>query len=73
VTDGWARVESLCHAALARPAAEREAFLAEACGGDETLRQEVASLVAQAESADRFLETPVTGSGWRRHSLSWRN
>jgi TolB-like protein len=62
VTDRWARVESLCHAALARPAAERAAFLAEACGDDEALRHEVASLVAQAESSSHFLETPVGGA-----------
>jgi serine/threonine-protein kinase len=61
VTDRWARLESLCHAALARPAPERAAFLAAACGGDEALRHEVASLVAQAESGSHFLETPVGG------------
>jgi hypothetical protein len=62
VTNRWARVESLCHAALARPAPERAAFLAEACGADESLRLDVASLVAQAESAASFLETPVAGA-----------
>jgi hypothetical protein len=62
VTNRWARVESLCHAALARPAPERAAFLAAACGDDEALRHEVASLVAQAESGSHFLEAPVGGA-----------
>ena len=58
-TDRWQQLESLCHAALARPAAERAAFLAGACGGDETLQREVESLVAGAASAASFLEAPV--------------
>lgn len=37
----------LGQAALERPMASRAAFLAEACGGDETLRREVESLLAQ--------------------------
>ncbi|HSC30050.1 MAG TPA: protein kinase, partial [Vicinamibacterales bacterium] len=53
------RIESLCHAALARPAGERGAFLAEACGDDAALRAEVESLIAGAESAPSFLESPV--------------
>jgi hypothetical protein len=59
--DRWRRIESLCHAALARPAGERAAFLAEACGGDAELRAEVESLVAPAESSPSFLETPAVG------------
>ena len=60
-TDHSQRVESLCHAALARPVAERAAFLAAACGGDEALHREVESLRAGAESAPSFLETPLVG------------
>ncbi len=60
-TDRSQRVESLCHAALAHPVAERAAFLAGACGDDEALRREVASLLAGAESASSFLETPIAG------------
>jgi serine/threonine-protein kinase len=51
----------LCHAALARPAGARAAFLAEACGDDTSLRAEVESLVAGAGSSASFLETPLTG------------
>ena len=58
-TERWQRLESICHAALARPAEERAAFVAEACGGDHALRQEAESLVARAGSVSSFLETPA--------------
>ena len=61
MTDRWQRVESLCHAALARPAGERATFLTEACGDDEALRAEVESLLAGAEGSPSFLETPIAG------------
>jgi serine/threonine protein kinase len=53
--DRWDTVERLYHAALTRPADERAAFLAEACGGDHALRREVESLLAQPTSADNVL------------------
>ena len=46
----------LCHAALERNAAERAAFLREACAGDEALRQEVESLLRYEGDADGFVE-----------------
>jgi serine/threonine-protein kinase len=49
----------LCHEALARPASERTAFLAEACADDEEMRREVESLLASAESTPSFLERPI--------------
>ena len=49
----------MCQAALDRPIAERSAFLAEACDGDEALRREVESLVTQAGVASSFLKTPA--------------
>jgi hypothetical protein len=55
--DRWKEVERLYHAALARPAAERTAYLADACGDDEALRHEVASLLEQPASADVQLAT----------------
>ena len=60
-TDRWRRIESLCHAALARPAEDRAAYLAEACGGDQALREEVESLVAEGDADGSFLELPVVG------------
>ena len=58
-TDRWRRIESLCHAALARPSVERQAFLDETCGDDAALRAEVESLLAGAESSPWFLERPA--------------
>jgi hypothetical protein len=55
----WARVEELYHAAVERPAAEREAFLDRACGGDEELRREVLSLLAHERAAERLMEGPA--------------
>jgi serine/threonine protein kinase len=52
-------LERICHAALERPPAERDAFLTEACGGDEALRHEVESLLAQDKAASSFLRTPA--------------
>jgi hypothetical protein len=52
-------ISELHHAALARPAAERARFLQAACDGDETLRQEVESLLAYESVAAPFLETPA--------------
>jgi serine/threonine protein kinase len=49
----------ICEAALERPAESRAAYLAEACGGDDALRREVESLLAQASGADSFIETPA--------------
>src|SRR5262245_2978841 len=43
----WQRVETLFHEALARPPSDREAFLDSACEGDEAMRQDVESLLAQ--------------------------
>ena len=53
----WQRVEELYHAAHARPADARAAFLAEACHGDEKLRREVESLLNES-SHDGFLAAP---------------
>jgi serine/threonine protein kinase len=51
----WGTIERLYHGALARSVNERAAFLAEACAGDEQLRREVESLLAQDASADAVL------------------
>ncbi len=54
--DRWSEVERVYHGASARPAGERAAFLAEACAGDEALRREVESLLAEPASASAFLD-----------------
>jgi tetratricopeptide (TPR) repeat protein/tRNA A-37 threonylcarbamoyl transferase component Bud32 len=51
----WERAKELFDEALRVPTDRRATFLAEACRGDETLRQEVESLVASDEEAGSFL------------------
>jgi len=53
------RVEEVCDGALDRPAGERAAFVAAACGDDHALRQEVEALLAHARTADGFLAAPI--------------
>jgi hypothetical protein len=55
----WLKVESLYHDARERAASERAQFLAEACAGDESLRQEVESLLAQGQDTGSFLGKPA--------------
>ena len=43
----WPRIKQLASDAWERPAAERAAFLAGACGGDDRLEHEVLSLVTK--------------------------
>jgi len=54
----WSAVERIFHAALDRPAAERLAFVAGACGDDDDLRREVHSLLEQS-SRPGFLDEPA--------------
>ena len=52
-------ISGLCHAALERNASDREAFLREACAGDEALRQEVESLLRYDHAGAGFMERPA--------------
>ena len=61
--DRFRLIESLYHSALRLDGAAREAFLKEACVGDESLRLDLVRLLASAESADSFLEEPVVSLG----------
>jgi eukaryotic-like serine/threonine-protein kinase len=58
-SDRWRQIERLYNEASEMDTAEREAFLARACGGDERLQQEVRSLLSYERAADRFLERPA--------------
>jgi serine/threonine-protein kinase len=58
-SERWDQVESLLHAALSQPVAERADFLRDACGGDEALQREVESLLGRESEADDFLESPL--------------
>src|SRR2546430_8942082 len=55
----WQQIDRLFHSALERNGGERSAFLAQACLGDERLRQEVESLLASHDEATSFIETPA--------------
>ena len=52
------RVSELYHAALDRLPAEREAFLRQACGGNDALQSQVASLLEYADASTGFLQSP---------------
>src|SRR5438046_916603 len=57
--DRWQKVEELYHSAREREESQRVAFLEEACAGDEALRQEIESLLAEEKEAKGFLESPA--------------
>jgi serine/threonine-protein kinase len=57
--DRGQRVSDLYHRALARAPEERAAFLAEACKGDEALREEAESLLEFEPASARLLERPA--------------
>ncbi len=52
----------LCEAVEIESAAEREAFLDEACGEDAELRQRLEKLIADHFRAGSFLEDPAVAS-----------
>ncbi|MCX6619749.1 MAG: hypothetical protein NTY38_01455, partial [Acidobacteria bacterium] len=54
----WLRIEKVYQAASEQKPEERAAFLAVACAGDEDLRREVESILAQP-SADGMLDHPA--------------
>ena len=55
----WQKIEELYHSALEQEESNREAYLHQACAGDDRLEREVASLLAQVESTVGFLEAPA--------------
>jgi serine/threonine protein kinase len=55
----YQRIKELFHSALERPAGERPAFLAEACGDDTALRAKVEALVAADEQPGSFMDAPA--------------
>ncbi len=57
--DDWARVKRVLEGALEREGADREAYLADTCGTDAALRARVDALLAAADHAQAFLETPA--------------
>src|SRR5262249_4078446 len=57
--DHWTTVKRIHQCALDVPPSERAAFVAESCGGDETVRRDVQSLLSYESDAESFLERPA--------------
>jgi eukaryotic-like serine/threonine-protein kinase len=55
----WQRIENIFHKALDADEDRRARVLEESCAGDESLRREVESLLAQHENAGEFMERPA--------------
>ena len=55
----WKKVEALLQSALDRPLAERDAFLREACAGDQSLERDVRALLGSEAAAEGFMEDPA--------------
>ena len=58
----WREITEIFHAARERDPARREAFVAEACRDDPTLRREVEAMLAGLDDAGQFGETPLFAS-----------
>lgn len=57
------QVETVFHAALAVSPAERPTYLAQACNGDQSLYEEVSSLISALDSRHDFMEEPALNFG----------
>jgi serine/threonine protein kinase len=55
----WRQIERLHDAAQELEAGPREAFLDQACAGDQDLRREVESLLASVDGEEAYLEAPA--------------
>ncbi|HJQ32310.1 MAG TPA: serine/threonine-protein kinase, partial [Pyrinomonadaceae bacterium] len=58
----WKQIESVFDEAVELPPGRREAYLAEACGGDAELRREVELLLSSHEEAGEFIEEPAVAN-----------
>ena len=59
MNERWEQIERIYHEARELDAGAREEYLAKACGEDADLRREVEMLLAQADQAGSFLESPA--------------
>jgi hypothetical protein len=66
----WRKVEELYHAALEKQPADREAFLDQACAGDDELGREVLSLLAQEKDAERLMEQPAASAATQKLAVT---
>src|ERR1022692_1321253 len=58
-SEQWKQLDKLLHAALQRPPNQRDAFLREACAGNDRLEREARSLLTLEHKAEGFLERPA--------------
>src|SRR5262245_25980333 len=58
-SDQYRQLDRLLQSVLDRPYEEREAFLRQACAGDESLERRVRALLTSEENAKNFLEQPA--------------
>ncbi|MGI8744928.1 MAG: tetratricopeptide repeat protein [Bryobacteraceae bacterium] len=65
----WERVQEIVDAALDLPAAERKAFLAKSCRGDEALLRDSEKLIASHDQAGGFLDHPIGLAASSHHNL----
>ncbi|HEV2862465.1 MAG TPA: protein kinase [Pyrinomonadaceae bacterium] len=68
--NAWQQLQGLFDAALPLGGAERAAYLARECAGDDDLRREVESLIGAYEEDEEFLEEPALSLGMRVISSS---
>ena len=66
----WRQITEIFHAARERDPAGREAFVAEACRDDQTLRQEVEAMLVGLDDAGQFGENPLFASASRPEPAS---
>ena len=66
----WREITEIFHAARECDPALREAFVAEACRDDPTLRREVEAMLVGHDGAGRFGETPLLASASRPEPAS---
>ena len=57
--DRWQKIQELYHSACEVKESQRAAFLESGCGGDDSVRCEVESLLAREAQAEHFLESPA--------------
>ncbi|HYO91096.1 MAG TPA: protein kinase, partial [Pyrinomonadaceae bacterium] len=58
-SERWQQFEEIFQTALDMPPAERAAYVAGACAGDDELRRQVEALLAQNDEAGTFLDEPL--------------
>jgi serine/threonine protein kinase/tetratricopeptide (TPR) repeat protein len=60
MTERWDQVKEVVACALEHRPEERQSFIRQACGADDSLRKEVESLISHHNEADSLLEFPPT-------------